>query len=1230
MLFARLAGRNVNRSLGLFGVALAFCLVCLPLFSQTNQGTIQGAVFDQSGGAIAGAMVTVTDVARGIARVLVTDAAGEYVAVNVIPGAYTVRAEAKGFQAVEHSGVQVEVTQTVRVDLVLQPGEQTQTITVSSEAPAVNTTDAILGGTVSNQAINELPLNGRNFERLLQLRPGVFAAVGAGTGVTTTNGRHTQNDLFRLEGIAGISQTTGSGILNNVYHGGDSSSLVPLDAVQEFSSEQMPKAQDGFKDGSVVNVGIKSGTNSIHGTAYAFGRDASATDAGNFFRTAGVSSVTPATLEQAGATAGGAIIKDKLFWFATAEFLRDNVGDIITTDTIPSDILLPAAVDPTNENSLVNACMALGPGKINGLSAQLLGLNPATCVVSPASSTFENVLPYNTTQPTATNPHGILYAPGIPSSLPQNNGLFKADYVFSQHHHFSGMFYESKSTVYSSSGPTNPSTPSAIEAQWGITAPQFARQISGDWAWTPNSTWVNDFRVGAVYVINNEITPDQAMLAANPWPSGYGMNTGVTNPLYGGFPEIQVTGFTLWGGGGDDRTGHAGPEGDFDLVESVSKLHGNHAFKMGFEYIDLFFDLFSYGGAQGAAVFSNLQSFLQGIPTSGSIYVGDPQQNDRFHWLAGFFQDDWRVATRVTLNMGLRYEYYSPGMTRDNYNGNFNPNVNSLTTPAVEQFGPGTPLPSEYDAGWGRLLPRLGLAWDVGGNGKTVVRAGGGLYTYPLIGSGEIPTTPFGANYPSIGVNNSGTAINAHTAVSYALGACATSVCPGQWNWNLTGVPIFPTDNQPIVQNGVTYTGPACTVATPCQTGAVESSFDVPYTVEWNLDIERAITNNLSLDVAYVGNKATQESRFTDLNQPPVGTGWDASAVSTCLGSAAANYNKCTPDLAAEVAAGKYRTLFPYLNQIDQMTETPGTFSDYNGLQATVRSRGYHGLSFLGGYTWAHSLAEPGGGGTVTSNLLQSDNSNARLNYGGSSTDLRQRFTFSPTYLIPGMKSPGQMLEGWSVNAIVTAQSGIRWTASDSTKDDLLGTGENTNSHIGGGVIQYWNYSGPPSAFAVNSPNAIPCYGKYTGCVSTFIAAPAAIQATCMAAAQAPYAGNPTLQQLAVASLYNGGCYLQGGGVLTPPAYGTLGDAGAAFFPGPSYRNVDFSVAKLWKFRERYTAQFRAEFFNLFNQVNFAAGGTDPTTPATFGHSQNTPDSSNPVLGSGGPRHVQFGLKLTF
>ena len=151
------------------------------------------------------------------------------------------------------------------------------------KSPAIDTTDATLGGTVSNQSINALPLNGRNFERLIQLRPGRRYLGGSGYGHRRTNGLRGTANMFRMEGIAGIAHTVGSSLLNNAYRGGDTSSLVPIDAIQEFSTEQNPKAEYGWKDGSVVNVGIKSGTNSIHGTAYAFGRDASATDAGNYF-----------------------------------------------------------------------------------------------------------------------------------------------------------------------------------------------------------------------------------------------------------------------------------------------------------------------------------------------------------------------------------------------------------------------------------------------------------------------------------------------------------------------------------------------------------------------------------------------------------------------------------------------------------------------------------------------------------------------------------------------------------------------------------------------------------------------------------------------------------------------------------------------------------------------------------------------------------------------------------
>jgi len=282
-------------------------------------------------------------------------------------------------------------------------------------------------------------------------------------------------------------------------------------------------------------------------------------------------------------------------------------------------------------------------------------------------------------------------------------------------------------------------------------------------------------------------------------------------------------------------------------------------------------------------------------------------------------------------------------------------------------------------------------------------------------------------------------------------------------------------------------------------------------------------------------------------------------------------------------------------------------------------------LSFLSAYTYSHTLNILDGNSTIFSNTLPSDSYNIRSNYGNASYDLRHRFIFSPTYLLPGKKAPAQMLEGWSVNAILTLQPGLHFTVADLTRTDWLGTGEILNSGEGNGSFQFWNYVGPADAFSRN-PTAPT---KLTG-------APALANSTCMADAQAPYAGNAQLQALAVAALANGGCFLSGSGVLTPPAYGTLGDAGRGFFAGPSYKNVDFSVAKLWKIKERYSAQFRLEFFNLFNHTNFGAPGTDPSR-STFGFSTATPDAQgsgggngNAVLGSGGPRHIQFGLKLTF
>jgi hypothetical protein len=1228
--FAIATGKSVctNRkyAMHVLVAALALLLVTIPAFSQGSQGAIQGSVFDQSGGAVAGASVSVIDVARGVTRALVSDAAGEYVATNLNPGTYTIRAEAKGFRTVEHSGILVEVGQNIRVDLVVQPGEQTQTITVTGEVPAINTTDSTLGGTVNNDAVNSLPLNGRNFERLLQLRPGVVTAVGSSTGAMSTNGRRTGHDVLLVEGIAAISQTVGTTVLNSGYRGGDAASILPIDSIQEFNTEQNPKAEYGWKEGSVINVGVKSGTNSLHGTAYAFGRDASATDAGNPFRATGVSPVTPATLEQFGASAGGRIIKDKLFWFASYEGLRATLGDV-SINTIPESI---STGDPTR--SMVDACNTLkSTGKtISPLSAQISGLNTATCVVSPSSATFENLFPFNPTTSTS-------YAPPLTNNLPLDNGLFKADYVIGARHRLNGMYYASRSTQLVNYASQQLQAPAPLPATaWEASVPQNVQMYAGDWTWTPSSTWVNNFRLGYAVIKARTIPGDGDINAADPWPTGYGINTGSTapRPAGGGMPNITITGFSGWLGAGP-RSASRGPEGDVDLSESVSYLHGKHAFKFGFEHLYVVYDGVTADQSNGLIPFSSLQNFLQGIVAAGgTIQGGNPAFNARAHWYTAFAQDDWRLTPRLTVNLGLRFEYQGSLRERNNNLSNFDPTVNALTTPAVLAVGPGAPIP-HFPAQKG-VWPRLGAAWDVQGNGKTVVRAGAGLMENAENGFTFINLTPYGANFPDIGVNNSGTFANAHTTWLLSPAPCvpAGPSCAGSWNWSTTG-PIFPIGQAQVIK-GVSYTGPTCTAVSPCSSGSVTPNLRAGFSSQWNLDIQRAITNNLTVDVAYVGVHGYREIMWTDVNQPPLGVGWTAAAVSSCLASAPL-YGNCKPDAAVEKAARPYNIKFPYLSYISQAGQ--GGWSNYNGLQVTAQARNYHGLSFISGYTYAHAL-------DTSSNLnpnsvpIGPDGTNFRVIYANSNNDVRHRFTFAPRYLIPGTKSPGQMLEGWSVSGIMTLQAGLPWFPNDATKNDWLGTGENNQTANSlSGVIQPWNYSGPRSAFT-SGPTSIPCFGKLTGCTPYAVVGGAPQPpAECVTAAQAPYGGNAQLQGLAFASLVNFGCYEQGGGILTPPALGTIGNATRNVFTGPHYYNLDLSIGKDWKIVERVTVEFRTEFFNILNHADFSTPSTTGSsgTPlsgingtSSFGCGCSTPDSGNPVLGSGGPRHIQFGLKLIY
>jgi hypothetical protein len=370
-----------------------------------------------------------------------------------------------------------------------------------------------------------------------------------------------------------------------------------------------------------------------------------------------------------------------------------------------------------------------------------------------------------------------------------------------------------------------------------------------------------------------------------------------------------------------------------------------------------------------------------------------------------------------------------------------------------------------------------------------------------------------------------------------------------------------------------------CSDSAPCTTTAFERNLRIPYFVSWSLDVQRMLTNNLSLEVAYLGNHGVKLLGLQDLKPQP------------------------------------YGTQFPYLSYINSMSNMYR--SHYNAMQVVLTQRTSHGLSFTAAYTYSHATDDM----SANDANVPLDNANPGLQYGNSDYDIRHHFTMDVTYALPSRKSPGQILQGWEISSIVTLQTGTPWSPQDMS-NDFSGTGEVNNPTTYG---ETWNFFGNTRDFQAN-PNGIPFFpGGNTATNPTGNAA-CDSKATAMGA-------------LALASLFNNGCYVSGNSVLIPPAAGTFGTAARNLFNEAPLRTWDFSILKNWKFKERLTAQFRAEFFNVLNHPVFGSvdaghlANNDPSVGSnTFGAANETADQAagDPVLGSGANRVIQLGLKLIF
>ena len=1136
----------LHRLLGALGVTLCLALCSVTLMAQTPTGRILGTVSDSSGAVIAGAGITIADVQRGVTRTLTTDQDGYYLAPNLLPGVYKVSADAKGFRRMERVNVQVQVALDSRIDFSLQTGEASETVVVTEEVPLINTTSSTLGGTLSNKEINDLPLNGRNYENLLQLRPGVMRYPGGGFSTTSTNGLRAEDNAYLVDGLFNSEPFSGQSIINGAGIAGDSATILPVDAIQEFNVQMNPSAQYGWKPGAIVNVGVKSGTNKIHGTAYAFGRT-TALDARNYFNTV-PNPKTPRQLEQFGGTMGGAIIKDKLFYFGSYEGQRYTVGN--SFGLVPSPATASLGGDAAN--SIVDAIAGV---QAAGLPVSAVSMSLAGCTLGPPVTCSGKGFPVNTTGSVQN---------GFPNDVGSDNALGKIDYHINERNTLNGMYFF---------GNNHGTVEDFIELQpqWLTQIHTRAQVAGGDWIYTPNARWTNEARFGFNRLYQPTFSADHNIPA-----SQYGINTGVTNPLFGGLPRITIDGFTPLTLGGFNWPKVQGPDQRYQFIDHVSYIVGKHAFMFGGEMHRDSFSGGAYAGGKGRVKFgfgtdafpnaTPLEDFFAGVPHQGQVLVGDPTRYIHNWGYAGFLQDDWRVSRNLTLNLGVRYELNTVIKERNNQLGNFDPTLGLVQV--------GKQISSPYNGDHNNFAPRLGLAWDPTGTGNTVIRAGGGIVYETLnwesflalnntLGLSSIPTG-------GVGVTPGGGNI-----------AVGNTVFPGSaLNWNGT---VFPT--------GTIDCG-----ANPCTIMAVDPKLRTPYVENWTLNVQHAFNNNLSLEVAYVGDHGSKLTGIRDINQ-------------------------VDPNSPAEIAcdhceqAGRpYNAQFPYLAFIYQMANIYR--SNYNGLQTTLNARNYHGLTFVAGYTYSHSFDNVGANWDFGyGSGLPQDSMHATREYASSDFDMRHRFTLSLTYALPSRKSFAQMLEGWQINSIVSLYSAQPWGPIDTGTDVSL-TGE---------LVDRWDFFGKPSDFTSGS-NPIPYYAF----------GDPNMPAACL---------NNAAAIGAMQSLQNFGCYAKGNSVMIPPVLGTFGTMSRNMFRDSGFRNWDLSLAKNWRLGERVSTQFRLEFFNILNHPNFANpyggqngyGQNDPSAPGApgvtgFGCGCATPDVSaaNPVIGSGGSRAVQLGLKFLF
>ena len=1258
-----------------------FCFLLLQsryAFGQVDEGTITGTVQDATGAVVANAQVTLLNTDQGITLQARTNDSGGYTFSPVRIGHYSLTVTAKGFAKTTQQNLTVNVAQTLLVNVQLKLGSASETVEVTTAPPLMQTEEASVGQVISQESVNDLPLNGRNFTFLAQLGAGMQTPQAdtrgnAASGAFSANGLRPAQNNYLLDGIDNNSDTV------DFLNGTNFIVLPPVDAIQEFKVQTADfSAEQGRAAGAVLNATIKSGTNSFHGAAWDFFRNR-VLDAADWFEDYHKTTKGEYQQNQFGFSAGGPIVKNKIFIFGDYEGLRRLQGSS-TTGAVPSQLESNSGF--TNMTDLISAQASstpltddlgrtipqgtvLDPATTRAVTAG--AVDPVTGIAATTTGYVRDPFGYNTCSSAAKSAPTLAACSGLnmlpAARLDQNAiGLLKlypsptsnaVSSLFSNYG-VSPSLYEHRN-AFDVRADFNPSDKDQLFYRFSyVDDPQYIPGIFGGvadggafqqgiqtahsnqtaiaWTHVFNPSTVNVGRIGFNHLHTTRFGPEGSEMGI---PAQYGIQGIQQLPENGGLPEIDFGGLATLGSNGflpSDEISQT-----LQLTDDFTKIWGKHSFKMGIEQQLIKFNTlqpaysrgdFDFNGTYvdvptttsgnlGRAQFlltpapATANSEGETIPSAAAVnYSGGTDHvqasnisttYDYKTYSALYLQDDWKLNPKLTINLGLRWDYFGPIQETNGGQANFVPSAlgnptylipatgkdsrvlsSTANTPSLAGDGfvdllakDGITLDETNQYGRGlvknqkaNFAPRVGFAYQI--TPRLVTRGGVGIFFNSFENQGYSPN--IGENYPFV-YNLSYTPQVASGAPNGLQGVSPISI-QSPWAGCATAGP------------GSTATmdsGLSCVALTPAivnaeSLGLEGAQFDwqTPRTLSANLTFQYSITRSLSATAAYVWTHGE------DL-QAGIGT----NNVSQILA-----YNASTTNAVP----------FPDFSHGMSYQATVGA-SDYNGLQAKLEQQFSNGLTYLLAYTWSKTMSDAGdllnGGNTGGFRAVSVPGLGVNFDRGLADFDIRQVLHFSGGYQVPfgkdkrflnQGKAEDLVFGGWSLNWIATLQGG---------QPANIGCVNGTAAGLGCNAVKV---AGQSQKLGLH---------KDSNGVLNWFGNPAAFSQPCEV-------GNPGVPA----------------GCVAATSSGVLGDKpGQTVTPG--FHRLDFSAFKAIQMNDRISLQFRAEFFNVLNHPNFNApgfggngvvsiGGSTNFTSNTFGEIGSTRDNPND------PRQIQFALKLYY